>query len=56
MLSLVIPLMIVLPCVRESIVALELLIVIVSIELHVRSSIDPITVYADKLFIYYADI
>lgn len=55
MLTFVIPLIIVLPCVMVFIVASELLILIESIESHVRSPIDPITVYADKLFICYTD-
>lgn len=55
MLSFVIPLIIVLPCVKVDTFASGLLIVIVLIESHVRSPIDPITVYADKLFICYTD-
>ena len=47
--------MVVLPCVKVDTFASGLLIVIELIELHVRKPIDPSTVYADILFIYYAD-
>lgn len=49
-------LIVVLPCVRVFIVAVESLIVILLIELHVRSPIDPVTVCADKSDIVYVDI